>query len=67
MTAESTDFDEANHITGDYYFLNDIAAWKWIAAAFLCVTLPPVGGFFVAWFAVGCIKSEEQLTEEAPD
>jgi len=63
MAVEHTTHDDARHITGDYYFLDEIARWKWFAAAFLSITLPPVGIFFVTWFFVSCIRSEERLDD----
>lgn len=64
MAAESAPVENANHITGDYYFVNDVSTFRWLSAAFLSVTLPPVGGFLVAWFAVGCITSKDDLTAD---
>jgi hypothetical protein len=63
MAVDNTEFDSPNHIIGDYYFVNDVSTLRWFASAFLCVTLPPVGIFFVTWFVIGCIKSEDSLTD----
>jgi hypothetical protein len=63
----TTDADgrEASHLTGDYYWLDDVPARRWWAAAVLCVVLPPVGLFYVAFFAFKCLKTESDL--EAAD
>lgn len=60
MATTNTDRADANHLTGDYYFVNDVAPWKWYAAAFLCIVLPPVGVFFVVWYGLGCVTTLDE-------
>jgi hypothetical protein len=53
--------DQAAHITGDYYWYDETRPLWWAVAAVLSITLPPVGVFLVAFFAVRAVHREESL------
>lgn len=67
MTDDDQDRDRYAHLTGDYYIDREAySAWYWYTTAALCIVLPPVGFFFLAFFGVGSLTTDPD-TEEDPD
>ena len=54
---------EANHITGEYYYLNTYPTWLWAVGGVLSIALPPVGLFILAFLLVAGLRSEDALAD----
>ncbi len=61
--------DRLSHITGDYYWDREaFPAWQWWATAALCIVLPPVGFFFLAFLGFSSLTTDpDEVLSEDPE
>lgn len=55
--------EQATHITGDYYWYDEVPPKWWAVAAVLSIGMPPVGVFLVTYFGTSAIRSEDSLDD----
>lgn len=56
----------ANHITGDYYWLDTYPTWQWVGIALLSVGVPPLGLFLLGYAAFDSLYSTSSLADVDP-
>jgi hypothetical protein len=51
---------DANHLVGDYYWVDPYPPSYWFIVAGLCLGLPPLGVFLLAWMVGECITGADE-------
>lgn len=49
---------DANHIVGDYYYVEQYSARWWLIAAAMCFIIPPLGMFMLGYMVTSNVYSE---------
>lgn len=60
--------EQYSHITGDYYMNREaFPSYAWYSAAVLCIMLPPVGMFMVAFYGVASLTTDPETEDDSDD